>query len=363
MGSHVSVRINFKNTMKLRGQSQHDLRGGRVPEYVNQSDSNKNTILFEYDRPAEIEKMALENRSKGEWKRSFKKNSSVGIVGIVTFSHEAQEIISLMDSEAQNQLFKNHIEKLASALGTQVHGAVIHRDETAVHCHFLMNAFTTKGESLSSKIDRQVLSRIQDHAGSVWSDFGITRGEKKMDKINRMRDEGCSEKEITKAVVHRKVRELHRDLPLEISQRENQSREASHKLSQVTQEIDSSKNKLIEIESLLARQAERLEKNERLYRESLIKRENAQGDLLKIEKITKNLGIYENRASDARNQLVALRQELALVTSKLERRFEIISSNEQALIAYGLSFDREGRLHSVHDSHSEISEMNSPRWG
>ena len=362
MGSYVSVRINFKNKLKLRGQSQHDQRKGRVPEYVDQSSSGQNTLLFDYDSASTIEKQALENRNKGEWKRAFKKNSSVGIAGIITFSHEAQEIIHLMDTRMQDQLFKDHIEKLASALGTQIHGAVIHRDESAVHAHFLMNAYTKNGESLSSKIDRSVTSRIQDHAGQIWGSVGISRGEKKSDKIARLRDDGYSQSEITKAVVNRKVRQLHEDLPQEISSKKADAQK-------LAQKNDEYKKQLSEIKTLIAQQTERLQKNQRLHEESLEKLQKTQGDLLKVEKITKNLGIYENRASDARNQLEALGRELALVTSKLERRSEIISSNEQTLTAYGLSFDPEGRLHDVHDvhdvhdSHSEISEMNSPRRG
>ncbi|MDD2894237.1 MAG: plasmid recombination protein, partial [Halothiobacillaceae bacterium] len=133
MSNYVSVRVKFINTKKLRGQINHDIRHGRIPAHIEQSDSQENTTLFDYDKASDIQKKAMANRSQGNWKRGFKTDSAISMAGIITFSHSAQNIVESMDFETQNMFFESHIESLADELNTEIHGAIIHRDESSIH--------------------------------------------------------------------------------------------------------------------------------------------------------------------------------------------------------------------------------------
>ena len=62
---------------------------------------------------------------------------------------------------------------------------------------------------MTNRLNRQALARLQDKAGEVFSEIGLSRGIKKIERLAKGEDYAKT--------VHRSVRELHDDLPGEIS--------------------------------------------------------------------------------------------------------------------------------------------------
>jgi hypothetical protein len=87
---------------------------------------------------------------------------------------------------------------------------VCHGDESTAHYHFMLeNLDRSNGRTISRDLHKTESSALQDHAGAVFSEIGISRGVKKLARIQRG--------ESTSATIHRTVHELHTDLPIEIA--------------------------------------------------------------------------------------------------------------------------------------------------
>ena len=89
---------------------------------------------------------------------------------------------------------------------------VIHRDESAIHAHFLLRAHKLENgkEQSLRRITPQMLKKMQDIAGREVSELGIKRGKSKEARI--------ADKEPASNYIHKTVRELHNSLPLEIEE-------------------------------------------------------------------------------------------------------------------------------------------------
>lgn len=273
----ISVRIAHAPAGTYVGQRRHDMRSGRVPGYVNPLATPDNSVILAPPPPADLRDLCIARRSARvpPPRLSFARNSAVATMGIITFSIDAQPILSQLPHSAQDALFRVAAESLALEMGTTLSGLVVHRDESALHAHFTCPAVQLDGMPVSKGVDTR---RLQDVAAGAFAHLGITRG---VPKAVRQ-----AAGEPRWKWVNRSVRELHADLPREI----------------------------------LAAEA-RLEKNERLAAEAAAKLAAA-GD--ELPKVRKRMEAYEHRAAEARQELDRLRgmvnlpqpQEIALAAPK-----------------------------------------------
>lgn len=300
MSMTVSIRISHRNMQRAAGQRRHDLRTGYVPAYVDTERTHMNSVVVPPKMESEARQICEERRGRGVRKRKMKKNAAVLSCGIVTFGTEAQRIISSLSSSEQDRLFYEAVTRIAEYLGTDVESIVVHRDESAIHAHFRMYAYSRDGRPLSKVISKEVASRLQDIVGEVYSGYGIHRGERKEVRIARGDD--------MRKVIHRSVRQLHVDLPREVEELAEKARKA--------EEL---------IRAKIEEQRAKIQKNEDLIRRQEMKLREGK---VEEEKARKRIETYQRRADEARREVEELERELAarkqaLAKAKEEYRFPL----------------------------------------
>ena len=196
MSMTVSIRLEHREAGRAGGQRSHDLRQGRIPGYVDRSRTDSNSILIEPQDEAGLRAIIAERRV-GK-KRALMSNASLSCNGILTFGKEAQSVMNGLSVEEQNGLILRSCEDVAKRLDNTLSGLVIHRDEQAIHAHIQMSSWTLSGKAVSTVIDREIASELQDVAAGAFSTLGISRGVKKEERIKN----GEKPK-------HKSVRELH----------------------------------------------------------------------------------------------------------------------------------------------------------
>jgi len=265
MASSISVHIQPLQFSKISGQTRHDLRE-KIPSYVDKTLTAENSVLIKPLSADELFSICRDLRKK-RTDKPMKKNFRIGISGILTFSKDAQQVINGLDKEKQNELFKQATDKISEFLNVTVTGLVVHRDETALHMHFQMPAYDKQGFALSHIVDKSKLSQLQDVASEAFKEYNIGRGVKKEQRIQDGEDYS--------KYIHRSVKELHQDLPKEIEQK---------------------KQRIADLDKEIAEQQAKIEKNQRLILQNEQKLQAGKGDL---EKINKNIEIYQKREADA----------------------------------------------------------------
>ena len=196
MSMTVSIRLEHREAGRAGGQRSHDLRQGRIPGYVDRSRTNSNSVLIEPQDEPGLRAIIAERRT-GK-KRALMSNASLACTGILTFGREAQEVMAGLSVDEQNRLILKSCEDVAKRLDNTLSGLVIHRDEQAIHAHLQMSSWTLSGKAVSTVINRELASELQDVAASAFSSLGISRGIKKEERIK------AGEKPR-----HKTVRELH----------------------------------------------------------------------------------------------------------------------------------------------------------
>jgi len=232
----ISVRVKTRSISATGGDRRHNQRIGKQPDYVDASRTPENSVLLEAPTPAKMSAECLRRRQAafvpGPGKRqprSMAKDAAVSISGIVTFSTDAQPAIDALPKAEQDRRFLLAAEAVADHLGTGVAGVAVHRDESAIHCHFTLYGYGQDGQPISRKLKKKVLSQLQDVAATAFSDLGITRGKKIGERIKNG--------EPYSKTVNRSVRELHRDLPIELQA-------AREKVAEMQQRVATTRAKL-----------------------------------------------------------------------------------------------------------------------
>ena len=283
----ISVRIEHKSMDKAKFQKRHDTREGHIPKYVEQDKSHLNSVLIEPISPGQLKALCLDRRGLRDTERKMKSDASIASVGIITFSTSAQTIVDKLTVEAQDRLFAHVAAAIAKRVNNSLTGLVVHRDESAIHCHFQMPAYGLDGTPVSKLITPKFASELQDIAGACVAEYGISRGVKKSERI--------ALGEPRSNTVHKSVKELHEDLPVEIENLKGQVRELELKL----------------------------EKNTRLLLEKQIKIEALdKANTEKLEQAEKTLAAYQKRVTAAEFELENLRHSIEekayLKRSKIE---------------------------------------------
>lgn len=286
MTAAVSVRIEHRSISRAKIQRRHDNREGIIPKYVDRARINQNSVLIKQPFESEIAREVLRRRELQPRERAAKHDAAITTNGVITFSHDAQRIIESLPKQTQDELFSQAAERIAAYCNSDLVGLVVHRDESAIHAHFTMYAVDRDGIALAKKLKKADTSKLQDIAAEPFISYGINRGEKKADKIKRLIGEGKSSQEINRAVIHRSVKQLHEDLPDEISL--------------LQQQIDLFKQKL--------------DKNQRLLEELQRKLELGKVAADKAQKLAET---YARRAESARKELEGVEQKLKHIQSKM----------------------------------------------
>ena len=241
----------------------------------------------------------------------------------------------------------------------------IHRDESAIHAHFGLLAINEEGKALSQVIKRDVAKELQDIAGEVFADLGITRGIAKDERLRRGDD--------LSKIVHRSVKQLHQDLPLELEAKqaeiEKTKLEHERKMSalktttSLSTTLDKSvKDKQAKLEALDAKLSEAQEllavmdkelsekqeqlkeleekeaKNRELIAKSQQKLESSKADEAKI---LKRIEAYERRADDAKSEAELLGKEV----ERLQDMKDLISKATESAMAHQTRLIKEPQIY------------------
>lgn len=205
----VSVRIEPKPMSKAKFQRRHDFRIGAQPAYVDCDRTALNRHLMDLRPLPEIQRENEALRRRAGRTRKMKSNAAVVTAGIITFGCAAQNVFNRLPVEMQDRAFIDLAQEIAARLNTQLEALVVHLDETAIHAHFTMRAYTDSGEPISNATRLGDMAGLQDLAAEVMQRYApeIERGRKKKDRLQTGADYADT--------LHRTVKQLHEDLPLE----------------------------------------------------------------------------------------------------------------------------------------------------
>lgn len=213
----ISIRLGSRTYGQVTGSRNHDLRLGRIPNYVDKARLHLNDILIKPATAPEFRDICEErraNRKVGKARRGLRSDAAVMRDGIITFGTEAQKVFETLDRQTQNEAFTAVAEGIACRLKTTLAGLVVHRDETSTHAHFDLVAVNVEGHPISQVNSQSDFGRLQDLAAEIIAQFApqIERGHKKYDRLKA----GATYSD----TVHRAVKTLHVDLFLEIEAKE-----------------------------------------------------------------------------------------------------------------------------------------------
>lgn len=209
MPGMVSVRIKGLKANQGEGQRAHDARAaGQVPNYVDVERTEKNHVLLGEMSPKILKNSLFEQfqRIRKATRKAPRKDANLFLGGILTFDKSAR---NLVNQESPDALAEKFVNDLAAQYGVKVIYLVRHSDESTNHFHFMLENIDEQGKAITNRLNRQTLARLQDKAGEVFSEIGLSRGIKKIERLEKGEDYSKT--------VHRSVRELHDDLPREVS--------------------------------------------------------------------------------------------------------------------------------------------------
>lgn len=254
----VSIRVKTRSVSATGGDRRHNQRIGRQPEYVDETRTPENSVVLAQPTPAQMARECLRRRQDafvpGPGKRqprSMAKDAAVSITGIVTFSTDAQPTIDALPKAEQDRRFLQAAEAVAQRLGTDVAGVAVHRDESAIHCHFTLYGFGQDGQPVSRKLKKKVLSELQDVGATAFNDLGVTRGKRIGERIQGG--------EPYSKTVHRSVRELHRDLPIELAAARGKVAEMQQRVAATREKLEAGSGNLEKLQKRLVTYEKRLE--------------------------------------------------------------------------------------------------------
>lgn len=316
----AQTRIKGKSAGGIGGQRAHDLRLGPQPIYVDAARSHLNRVLIAPPTGTQLRKICEERRALRSTTRAMKSNVAVGVVGILTFGHEAQSIFEKLSPDQQDAAYLETAEAIAKRLNTTLAGLVVHADESAPHAHYVLPAFDLSGHPISETAKRTALRDLQTITAEIMGRHapGIERGRSKLDRLKA----GATPAE----VVNRSVAQLHDELPFEISQLEAEI--AAKKEQSATLDVD-----IAARQGRLAKLADKIERIERLAAAAA---EKAAANEAKADKALRNAALYEGRAEKARRQRDAeerVLSNLQLDRRKEEERLEGLREQQAAILA------------------------------
>lgn len=291
----ISIRFKHRNESSAKNDLRHDLRRGPQPKYIDGDRSGLNSVIIQPESPSILRKLCSERRELLDKQRKEKAAPSVASSFIITFGTGLQEHMNELSHDEQNALYEAVAVAATERLGIELTGLVAHRDETAPHAHGQCPARHPEGDPVSKVITPAIASELQDIAMEAARPFlpMIVRGKKKADRI--------AEGEDASAIYNRSVKQLHEDLPKEISA----------------------------AEAALAIAQERVDEMQRYLAQTEAKLEAGKGDEVKL---AKRLATYEKRLADRNAELTAAEDKLRDTEAKakeIEQREVSVEAKEK----------------------------------
>jgi len=234
MSMTVSIRIGSVRAGGYKGQRTHDLRQGKVPDYVDQDRSGLNrgddtpTLAKVHEMNVgqkHAAKIATRARyeaaqasgddseikdakaAKNACRQAYSETGVVAYRGILTFGTEAQKVIKTLSPEDLERFVRESVIGAADVVDTSVFGIRLHLDESAPHAHFYWLATNEQGRKINP--DKYDCRKIQDLAAEPFKDLGLTRGKNKDLWI----EEGAEPSKY----INESVKELHERLPADLA--------------------------------------------------------------------------------------------------------------------------------------------------
>lgn len=267
----VSVRIEPKAMAKAKFQRRHDFRIGLQPAYVDEDRTELNRHLMELRPLPDIQRENEALRKRAGRTRKMKSNAAVVTAGIVTFGHNAQEVFNRLPAETQDRAFRELAQEIAAQLNTSLEALVVHLDETVIHAHFTMRAYNDAGEPISNATRLGDMAALQDLAAEVMQRYApeIERGNKKQARL----EAGAKYSD----TLHRTVKQLHEDLPLEKAALEAEIEAMSQEINIQKASVAKTQGHLAKLEAK-AKLTEKEIKRKRDYSKRLEKKQAAMAE-------------------------------------------------------------------------------------
>jgi len=336
----ASVRLEAKSLSQAYGQRRHDWRIGPQPKYVDLARKELNRPLIDPRPVSEIRDEVVALRTARGAKRAMKSNAAVVTAGIVTFGTEAQEMFLALTIEQQDTAFRDLAQGIAERLDTSLEALMVHCDESAIHAHFELRACNRAGIPLAKATRPALMIELQDLVFEIMSRHceGIERGNRKYDRLAAGEDYA--------ATVHKSVRQLHHDLPLEIEALEQKRNALQADIPELEARVEEMQGRVAKLEAeaadreLTAVKIKRL----RVYRDRLTDRvrdlEARQGELealqAKHDRLTGEVKSLEDRAETAKRARIHAengRKGAAERAQEAEELISAIKGREARLVA------------------------------
>lgn len=332
----ASVRIGSNTVSGYSNQRRHDLRIGPQPQYVDQDRLSLNRVLIEHPGPAAMRKIARDRRAVRETDREMKSNAAIATAGVITFGAEAAQMFEQLPAEQQDAAFRELAEAVADRLNTSLHALVVHLDEATIHAHFTLSAYDHDGHPLSKTTRPAILSGLQDLTAEVMAKHcpDIERGRRYGDRLAAGADFAD--------VLHRSVRELHRDLPHDLEAKRAKLSELAAAEAEAQVRVDEMRGRVIKLHErgqLTAKEVKRLTTYEKRLSDRLGELQAAQtaaetarheadrlAELARLDRIEQ-----ERQACAVRDAVSALASEIEAGTIRQDENGKVIARDASAL--------------------------------
>lgn len=292
----AQVRIQSAKASAYAGQRKHDLRKGAQPSYVDAAKAKDNKTLIEPPTPGELRKINEARRSLRTTYRAMRSDAAVAFVGILTFGTEAQTVFEALEPKKQAEAFEDAAQAVAERLNTTLAGLVIHRDESAVHAHFVLPSYDLDGNPLTGTVKRQTLKDLQDVVAEAFQKHApaIERGRSVSERL----EAGATRAE----TIHKTVRQLHADLPADLAAKEAEVEAAAARVEEMRARVE----KLEAKAELTDKEAKRLETYQARLEARVAEQEAAQAEAERLAALARDEAA---QASQARAEEEAAKAE------------------------------------------------------
>jgi hypothetical protein len=256
MAGSVSVHIYGLNALEAEGQRAHDARAvGHVPDYVDHQKSDQNKVVLGDVSPEALKNSIFEQslRIRTANRKAPRKDANFFICGVIGFSKEARNFVL---ENPPHVLSARFVEEISVQFGVKPLYCVYHGDESSGHFQFLIENIDKEGKAATNRLKKKTLVDLQNRAGEIFAEIGLSRGTPKAVRVARGEDYS--------KIIHRSVKELHEDLPLEIQGLKEEVQILKDLREKVRSEIDhfaetTSPPKAIKVEVLQGHQPEIME--------------------------------------------------------------------------------------------------------
>lgn len=360
----ATVSIRFKAIKKYSGSLTHDLDNSRRPGYVDSSKTHLNSVVlgnqyhtskllvtqqaksvvyeFNSEKNRQRELLQAKNLSQQQYAkerrkiRNWQANMKTHLAGLIIFGKDANA--NSLSRAEMDQCAIDYVKDFGLRHHVELTYLVRHEDEATVHYHFLTTNFDAQKKQ-TLRFNRDLLRKEQDYIGLAFSPMGLQRGidkylrlEEAAKKLGLDKVDGKYPQEVWRLanVIHRSVKQLHEDLPLELNAKHEQSRELSAQL-----ELQ---------QALLVSREERIQDNENKLRQL---KESSAAKQTEIEALQEEILKAEQQAEEARNTINDLALQFSAPRTKT---VEVVTTYEKNLVGQSKPVIKESQIVTLEEA-------------